>query len=165
MRGTPAAATISPLSVSRTRTVLVVEADAVYRDTLLRAAGVLAGAEAVADFQAAYTRLCTGTLDLLVTNLRLRANVDGLQLAYVAASAGYPTRVLVYGERVEPWMIHELQRSGAFFETKARILFALPSYARAELPVLDRRNPVTPDRRRTSYRGGRRASDVPVIFG
>jgi hypothetical protein len=144
--------------------VLVVEADAAFRDTLLRAAGVRAGAEAVGDFQAAYARLCAGTLDLLVTNLRLHANVEGLQLAYVAASAGYPTRVLVYGERAEPWVIHELQRTGAFFETRARVQFALPSYARAELPVLDRRNPVMPDRR-ASYRGGRRASDVPVTPG
>ena len=33
----------------------------------------------------------------------------------------------------------------------------------ADLPVLDRRNPATPDRR-TVYRGGRRASDVPIAL-
>lgn len=142
----------------------MVEADAAFRDVLRRAAGVHADTEAVGDFAAAYARVSAGGLDLLVTNLRLHATVEGLQLAYVVASGGYSTRVLVYGERAEPWVIHELQRTGAFFESKARVAFALPAYARAELPVLDRRNPTVPDRR-TTYRGGRRASDVPVIEG
>jgi hypothetical protein len=96
-----------------------------------------------------------------VTNLRLGGTVEGLQLAYVVASAGYPTRVLVYSDRVVPWITRELHRAGAFFETQDRLAFALPSFLSAELPVLDRRNPVVPDRR-SNYRGGRRASDVPT---
>ena len=102
--------------------------------------------------------------DILVTNLRLDGTVEGLQLAYVAASGGYPTRVLVYSETVVPWITRELHRAGAFFEMQARLEFALPAFVRAELPVLDRRNPVVSDRRAT-YRGGRRASDVPGEWG
>ena len=96
-----------------------------------------------------------------MTNLRLDGTVEGLQLAYVIASSGYPTRVLVYSDRVVPWITRELHRAGAFFELHSRLEFALPAFINADLPVLDRRNPVIPDRRST-YRGGRRASDVPI---
>lgn len=123
-----------------------------------------ADAEAVADFQSAYARLSTGTFELLITNLRLQANVEGLQLAYVVASGGYATRALVYGDRPAPWIIRELQRTGAFFETRVRVPFALPAYVGANLPVLDRRNPAVPDRRTGGFRGGRRASDVPMVL-
>jgi hypothetical protein len=95
-----------------------------------------------------------------VTNLRIHTNVEGLQLAYVVASAGYRTRALVYSDGPEPWVMRELQRAGAFYESRARVAFALPAYTNADLPVLDRRNPTTPDRR-NRYRGGRRASDAP----
>ena len=96
----------------------------------------------------------------MIANLRLRANVEGLQLAYVVASAGYATRAVVYSEYAESWVAHEIQRASGFFETPARLVFALPSYIHARLPVLDRRNPLEPDRR-LAFRGGRRASDVP----
>ena len=98
---------------------------------------------------------------MLITNLRLRANVEGLQLSYVVASSGYATRAVVYSDYAETWVSHELQRAGGFFETPTRIVFALPAYIHAKLPVLDRRNPFAPDRR-TSFRGGRRASDIPT---
>lgn len=118
--------------------------------------------EAVGDFQTAYGRLAAATPTLLVTNLKLCANIEGLHLAYIVASAEYPTRALVYSDGVGPWVAHELQRIGAFFEQQFRLVFALPSYIRADLPVLDRRTPGMPDRRAT-YRGGRRASDVPLL--
>lgn len=126
-----------------------------------RTAELYAAADAVDSFQAAYTRLTTNPPDLLVANLRLRATVEGLQLAYVVASGGHPTRVLVYSDQAEPWITRELHRAGAFFEAQWRLQFALPAYLVADLPVLDRRNPVAPDRR-TNYRGGRRSSDVPM---
>lgn len=89
--------------------------------------------------------------------------MEGLQLAYVVASAGYATRAVIYSDDAEPWVIHEVQRAGAFFESQARLIFALLAYVHAKLPVLDRRNPTVPDRR-TSYRGGRRASDVQMAW-
>jgi hypothetical protein len=122
---------------------------------------VHADTAAVADFQSAYGRLVTNAPDLLVANLRLPATVEGLQLAYVIASGGYATRAVIYSDHVERWVVHEVQRAGAFFETQARLVFALPAYAQAKLPVLDRRNPTVQDRR-SDYRGGRRASDVPI---
>lgn len=130
---------------------------------LLRALDVYPHVEAVADFRTAYDRLSTGTIKLLVTDLRLHANVEGLHLAYAVATGGYRTRALVYGSRPEDWIIHELQRAGAFYESQSRLPFSLRSYVQASLPVQDRRNPVAPDRR-VGYRGGRRASDVPTIW-
>jgi len=118
--------------------------------------------EAVPDFQEAYARLSAGAPDLLVANLRLNANVEGLHLAYVVASAGYATRTLVYSDRLDLWATRELQRAGAFFERRSRIAFSLPAYAQASLPVLDRRSPAAVDRR-MAFRGGRRASDVPIF--
>ena len=41
-------------------------------------------------------------------------------------------------------------------------LTGLPAYVQARLPVLDRRDPMRGERR-TRYRGGRRAADVPLI--
>ena len=137
------------------------EPDAAYRGLLQGVAADHAYTESVGDFQTAYGRLAARAPTLLVTNLRLFANVEGLQLAYVVASSEYPTRTLVYSDGVGPWVSHELQRIGAFFEPQFRLVFALPSYIRANLPVLDRRIPGMPDRR-AAYRGGRRASDVPI---
>lgn len=136
--------------------------DADHRDLLRRVTDAHAYTDAVADFPSAYARLTSVPPDLLVTNLRLQANVEGLQLAYVVASGGYVTRTIVYSDYIEPWLIREIQRIGAFYESRQRLVFALPSYARASMPVLDRRDPMRPDRRR-GYRGGRRASDVPIV--
>lgn len=116
--------------------------------------------EAVGDFGSAYARLAIRPPDLLVTNLRLHADVTGLQLAYIAASGRLPMRAVVYGDDPEPWVVREIQRLGAFYETQSHLEFALQAYVDAKLPVLDRRDAWRSDRR-TGYRGGRRASDVP----
>jgi hypothetical protein len=126
---------------------------------LVEVAGSYAHARGVADFPAAFDRLGHEAPDLMITNLRLRANVEGLQLAYVIASAAYATRAVVYCDYADDWVAREVQRTGGFLETTSRMLFALPSYIHGKLPVLDRRNPLAPDRR-AAYRGGRRASDV-----
>jgi hypothetical protein len=102
--------------------------------------------------------------DLLIARLHLYTHVEGLQLAYTLASAGSPTRSIVYSESPEPWVTRELQRLGAFYELQSRLPFSLPAYAGARLPFLDRRDPMWRDRR-GAYRGGRRASDVPFISG
>ena len=142
-------------------TVLIVEPEAAFRELLVDVASSYADAHGVADFQTAYDRLVGDAPSLLITNLRLRANVEGMQLAYVVASAGYATRTVVYSDYADSWIAHEVQRTGAFFETPTRIIFAIPSYVQGKLPVLDRRNPFASDRR-SFFRGGRRASDIPT---
>ncbi len=153
----PCDSIVPPLTNNKT---LIVEADVAYLGVLLRVLEVYPNVEAVGDFQTAYDRLATRTIKMLITNLRLHGDVEGLHLAYAVATGGHPTRTLVYADRIEPWVVRELQRAGAFHETQARLPFALPSYVQATLPVLDRRDPVSPDRR-AGYRGGRRPSDVP----
>ena len=148
---------------SRSRQLLIVEPDPGHRDVLRSVAIAHAHADAVGDFHTACTRLTLRPPDLIVANLRLQTNTDGLQLAYVVASAGYETRTLVYGSQVESWVLRELRRAGVFYEPLGRIASVLPAYARADLPVLDRRHPGTLDRRMV-YRGGRRASDVALTF-
>jgi len=129
---------------------------------LLRALDVYPEVETVADFQSAIDRLNTGTIKLLVTNLDLQNHADGLHLAYAVADASYATRAIVYAEAAEPWIVRELQRARAFYEPWSRLPLALPSYAQARLPIVDRRNPTKWDRR-GGFRGGRRASDgVPM---
>jgi DNA-binding NtrC family response regulator len=146
----------------RARNLLIVEPDRSYRDLLHYVAADHGNAEAVDDFHAAYTRITSTPPDLLLTNLRLQGDMDGLRLAAAAAKAGRATRTVVYTDRVDRWATNEVQRTGAFYETQLRLVVALPSYVRAlDLPVLDRRNPWVPDRR-GRYRGGRRAWDVPL---
>jgi DNA-binding NtrC family response regulator len=144
------------------RRLLIVEPDPAYRDLLQRLAQPLAKVEAASDFQTAYSRLYPAPPDLLITKLRLYSKVEGLQLAYVVASAGSTTRTIVYGESAEEWVTRELQRLGAFYEPQSRLQFALPAYVQALLPVLDRRDPMRVERR-MRYRGGRRGADVPLI--
>lgn len=121
-----------------------------------------ANAYGIADFQSAFDRVSIDPPDLLVTNLLLRANVEGLQLAYLVSGAGCTTRAIVYSDYADQRVAGEIQRARAFYETPTRLVFSLPSYIDAKLPARDRRNPAAVDRR-ASFRGGRRASDVPAI--
>ena len=145
------------------RRLLIVEPDPSYRDLLRRLAQPLAQVEAASDFPTAYKHLSPAPPDLMITKLRLHSRAEGLQLAYVLASSGSPTRSIVYGESAPEWVTRELQRLGAFYEAQSRLQFALPAYVQAQLPVLDRRDPLRRERR-MRYRGGRRASDVPLIY-
>ena len=142
--------------------ILIVEPDAAYRELLLDVANAHAHASAVADFQRAFDRLSIDPPDLLVTNLLVRGSVEGLQLAYLAASIKNATRSIVYSDYADKRIADEIQRAGAFFETPTRLVFALPAYVEAKLPQRDRRDAHRADRR-TLFRGGRRASDGPAI--
>ena len=121
-------------SVRALRRLLIVDPDPTYRDLLQRLAQPLAKVEAAGDFQSAYSRLIPAPPDLLITKLRLQSKVEGLELAYVLAGAGSPTRSIVYGESAEEWVTRELQRLGAFYEAQSRLQFALPAYRAGKPP-------------------------------
>lgn len=140
--------------------VLLVETDPEFRHLLEQVAGPISDLESVGDFQSARTFALDGTFALVVTNLRLRAH-NGLHLVYLMRSSLLSTRAIVYSDHSDPFLAREGQRAGAFYEPMARVPYSLPAYLRAELPVFDRRDPQVQDRR-TSYRGGRRRSDVPL---
>jgi hypothetical protein len=117
--------------------------------------------ETVADFPTARTRLFAAPPDLVVTNLRLGA-FNGLHLAYLLASVDWPSRAVVYSEYLDVSLVREARRAGAFWERQRRLPYALPAYLDAGLPPRDRRDALRPDRR-SAFRGGQRASDIPGL--
>jgi hypothetical protein len=113
------------------------------------------------DFSTARARLRAAPPGLLVTALRLH-EYNGLNLVYLAAGAGLPTRSIVYTEACDAGMAREIRAAGAFYEMRPRLEAALPGYVSAVLPPQDRRNVGAYERRRSGRLGGRRAVDRPI---
>lgn len=113
------------------------------------------------DFSTARARLRAEPPGLLITALRLR-EYNGLNLVYLAAGAGLPTRSIVYTEANDAGMAREVLAAGAFYEVRPRLPAALPGYVSAKLPPQDRRGVGVYDRRRNGRPGGRRAVDQPL---
>lgn len=113
------------------------------------------------DFFTARARMRAAPPGLLVTALRLR-EYNGLNLVYLAASAGLPTRSIVYTEANDATMAREIRAAGAFYEVRPRLPVVLPRYVSAVLPPQDRRDVGFYDRRRGGRSGGRRAVDQPL---
>jgi DNA-binding NtrC family response regulator len=111
-------------------------------------------------FPQARARLRELKPQLLVTALALQ-EYNGLHLVYLASGSELQTCSIVYCTQLDVGLAAEVQAAGAFFELRHRMPTALPLYAAAmTLPSSDRRTVTRPDRR-TSPRGGRRATDLP----
>ena len=110
------------------------------------------------DFSTARARLRAAPPEWLITALQLR-EYNGLNLVYLAASAGLPTRSIVYTEADDRGLAREIRAAGAFYELRPRLRVALPTYLTAVLPPQDRRDVGIYDRRRDGRSGGRRAVD------
>jgi DNA-binding NtrC family response regulator len=119
------------------------------------------GLEVCSDFSTARARLRAAHPELLITALRLR-EYNGLNLVYLAASAGLRTRSIVYTDDSDSGMAREVRAAGAFYEVRARLDKALPAYLAANLPSHDRRDLAPFDRRRSGRSGGRRVVDQPL---
>lgn len=143
--------------------LLLVETDPALRQVLTQVGAPIANLTAAADFQAARMALLKQPFDIVVTNLRLHTH-NGLHLVYLISASGLPTRIIVYTDDVDPFLVREAQQAGALYESLPRLIYSLPAYIHADLPELDRRDPARPDRRST-YRGGRRRSDVALSTG
>jgi DNA-binding NtrC family response regulator len=137
--------------------VLVVEPDTKIAARLRQPIHKLTTVEMLRRFDAAKKRLAEAPLDFLVTNLRL-ADFNGLHLVYLAATAAYPPRAIVYTEGRDPWLARDVQRAGAFYETLECLPVTLAAYLTRALPPLDRRDASRLDRR-SPLRGGRRCWD------
>ena len=117
-----------------------------------------------ARFESARTELLTTPFTFIATNLRL-GPFNGLHLVHLAATANAPARAIVYTDAYEPALAHEVQRTGAFYETGDCLQQALAAYLQGTLPPRDRRDPAVRDRR-TGCRGGRRCWDhMPLPKG
>jgi hypothetical protein len=144
----------------RTR-VLLVEPDSAALAAIRSAAGFIADVDACRSFAEAREPAVTGEYDFLITNLRLDA-YNGLHLVYLAYSSRSTTRGIVYTNRRELQLGREVQDAGAFYELRDRLPYVIGGYLRGPLPSSDRRNAGVSDRRGI-FRGGRRASDLPLL--
>ncbi len=147
------------------RRVLAVDSHKKWLDALRERWTHMAEVEVCTEFSIARARLFeVPPPDLLVTNLRL-GPFNGLHLVFLAQSANLPTTCLTYGAQTNPTdvaLAREAQLAGAFYEASFKLLHALPAYIKGELPDRDRRDPMRSDRR-SSFRGGRRATDVTEV--
>jgi hypothetical protein len=140
-----------------TRMLLVEPDDDFARRCSVRIRGVVE-VHRHAEFRTARQMLLAVPFAYLVANVRLQA-YNGLHLVHLVTRIGLAARSIVYTDQAEPSIAHEIQRSGAFYETAARLPAALPGYLSGRLPAADRRDPVHGDRR-VVYRGGRRTCDA-----
>jgi CheY-like chemotaxis protein len=141
--------------------VLLVEPDAAARAILHTAASAFAHVESQSGFDIAHSRLKRGVFDFLVTNLRLNA-YNGLQLVTLRSSGPGTPRAIVYTDKRDPGLGRQVQRAGAFYETRESLPVTLAAYLRGTLPDRDRRDPAIPDRR-GRCRGGRRCWDLHLV--
>jgi DNA-binding NtrC family response regulator len=142
--------------------LLIVDTSPERLSVLQQALRFVADVEGYCDFSAARARFLAQPADLLVTNLRLRA-YNGLHLVYLASTlaGAATTRSIVFDEHSDVSLLREAQSAGAFVDSVNRLYYALPAYVTSTLPTRDRRDPRLTDRR-SIFRGGRRAADVPV---
>ena len=143
--------------------VLLVEPDAVFGSSLQQAVSDVADIQCVSDFAAARSVLQQSAVDLLVTNVRLGA-FNGLHLVYLAQFVARGTRAVVYTDWLDTGLGRDVQRAGAFYETRPCLPYTLVSYVDAVLPPKDGRNLAVHDRRQT-FRGGRRSADRLAFHG
>ena len=137
--------------------VLVVEPDPRFAAAICQSIQTITRVDSQKQFGPAKKRLADRQYDFLITNLRL-ADYNGIHLVYLAATAAQPPRCIVYTDERDLWLAGEIQRAGAFYETRECLTVTLTAYLTGTLPNADRRDASTPDRR-TSPRGGRRCWD------
>jgi DNA-binding NtrC family response regulator len=135
------------------------EPEAAMLEALERTLAGSAQLEICHEFREARRRLSLGPPDLLVTNIRLEA-YNGLHLVVLALSP--PTRCITYASPDDVVLARQAQALGAFYEHKETLSFSIQSYLNNSFSGGDRRDPITPERRR-SFREGRRCTDLLVV--
>ena len=141
--------------------VLLVEPDEAARGLLEAAASAFAHVECHGRFDTARARVCHGSFDFLVTNIRLDA-YNGLHLVYLRAPSARSPRAIVYSDQHDVGLAREAQRAGAFYEIHECLPVTLAAYIGRTLPAWDRRDPASRDRR-IIFRGGRRCWDQHLV--
>jgi DNA-binding NtrC family response regulator len=147
-------------SVSRTH-ILLVEPDEAARGVLHTVASAFAHVKSHGRFDTARARLDRTLFDFLVTNVRL-SDYNGLHLVYLRSPDPGAAPAIVYSDERDPGLAREAQRAGAFYEVGTCLPVTLAAYLTGTLPVRDRRDPATRDRRGL-FRGGRRRWDLHLV--
>ena len=143
--------------VPRTK-ILLVEPDDGARVVLYAAASALGQVESHRRFETARARVRLEAFDFLLTNVRLDA-FNGLYLVYLREQGLGAPRAIVYSAERDPGLARQAQRAGAFYETRECLPVTLGAYLRGTLPIRDRRDPASLDRRGV-FRAGRRCWDL-----
>jgi DNA-binding NtrC family response regulator len=129
----------------------------------LAAAAVAAGWQVFVaqTFEEARAHIAHPELGLLATSLKL-GSFNGIHLVYLARQANPGVVCLVHGD-TDFGLAGEAQQAGAFFERRNFAPVAFGQYlSTAALPARDRRDARYVDRR-TTFRGGRRKTDIPML--
>jgi DNA-binding NtrC family response regulator len=145
--------------LTQPKPLLLVEPDDKFASVLEHSVAQIADVHRHAEFDSACTQLSARAFALVVTSLRLQA-YNGLQLVHLSLLSTSRPACIVYTDGRDLSMARDIQTAGAFYERADRLPVMLASYCRATaLPPSDRRDPEHSDRRRTLFRGGRRAWD------
>jgi hypothetical protein len=143
--------------------VLIVESNGQQADTLASVARTYRSEVAVSNtFEEAYEEIRLRRPAVVVTHAVLGA-FQGMHLAQAAVRANKSAHVVIYGSVPDLVLARQLFSPRVFFERQTFIRYTLQRYLTANLPRLDRRDVRLPDRR-TTFRGGRRASDIGVLW-
>jgi len=127
---------------------------------LAQKAGILA--ESCTTAEEARRALVASSPAIFFTTVSL-GGVRGVALVHLAKLANSATRAVMYGGAADLLLAREAQRAGALFEPRAYLPYSLPRYMTAVLPAMDRRDAARIERR-TSFRGGRRVTDVESLY-
>jgi hypothetical protein len=100
---------------------------------------------------------------LLLLTHTLVGTSQGVHLAQAAIRTNSNAHAVLYGGLPDLVLARKMFSTKVFFERLAFVRHSLPRYLTADLPGLDRRNVRVADRR-TTFRGGRRASDVEALW-
>lgn len=99
---------------------------------------------------------------LMVVSHAVVGKAQGVHLAQAAIRANPQAHSVIYGSLSELVFARTAFTRCVFFERQTSVRHSLPRYLTANLPPVDRREVRLVDRR-TTYRGGRRASDIDAL--
>jgi hypothetical protein len=141
---------------------LVVDSDRQVADTLaIVAAKCRSGVNTCNSFEVAEREIRLRG-PLMVAAHAVIGNAQGMHLAQAAIRANRRAHAVIYGSPADLVLAREMFTRRVFFERDTFIRHSLPRYLTANLPRLDRREVRNVDRR-TTFRGGRRASDIEAL--
>jgi hypothetical protein len=144
--------------------ILVVDPDRHVADTLaLTAEKCRSGVTTCTSYEEA-ERAIRMRAPLFVLAHAVIGRSQGVHLAQAAIRANTHAHVVIYGSPSDLMLARTMFRTRVFFERETFVRYSLPRYLSADLPRLDRRDVRTVDRR-TTFRGGRRASDIEALRG
>jgi DNA-binding NtrC family response regulator len=147
----------------RSSSVLVVESNRQQAEALaVEARKYRSQVSTCSSFEEAYNEIRFRGPLIVVTHAVIGA-FQGVHLAQAAVRANRSARVVIYGSLGDLVLARHVVSTRVFFERQSFLRHTLQRYLTANLPSLDRRDVRVPDRR-TTFRGGRRASDIDALW-